>query len=407
MAATASALFERIEGDTARVKRPFRIDLLRANAVLHNQAATDDEMRDCLLEWCGKHQPCLFGRSAAQKGRLHFSILTEKAVRTWSDEEIAAKIAEDRRLWKQRALSDVERVAHSFIIVVASPVVAFAAPDRSLREFSERILDLSGWADVRRNARRVNEVSSDFLYLRHPASGRYFGFQFNLDFFACAGDGRWWHDHRFPGGIAFTGNSTGHMRAFRDWYGVDGKSDVATMLGLAMRTIKSAAPTKSVMSGTEPQDAIVDPIAEGRATWLINVDGDGKPFLRDVAPPWKAAPKDLEGKDWTRYEGVLHTDHAIRAEFFDPRDIPSTAGAPYRMDFSYLYDQGQRGFPEFTEGREFTEEDIFRELGTPDTWTHRASDEGSPRTEVEAQEVAEQLNALRSLEPPPWFAALD
>ena len=107
MAATANALFGRIEGDVQRIKRPFGIDLLRANEVLHNTAATDDEMRECLLEWCGKHQPCLFGRSAARQGRLHFSILTEKAVRTWSDEEIASKIAEDRKLWKQRALSDV------------------------------------------------------------------------------------------------------------------------------------------------------------------------------------------------------------------------------------------------------------------------------------------------------------
>jgi len=178
-------------------------------------------------------------------------------VRTWSDEEIGSKIAEDRKLWKQRALSDVDRVAHSFIIVVASPVVAYAAPDRSLKEFSEKILELAGWADVRRNARRVNEVSSDYLYLRHPESGCYYGFQFNLDFFACAGDKRWWHDHRFPGGIAFTGNSTGHMRAFREWYARDGKSDVEVMLGLAMRTIKSAAPTKSLIAAATPPETVV------------------------------------------------------------------------------------------------------------------------------------------------------
>src|SRR3954463_16188050 len=106
MTTTTNRLFDRIEGDIQRINRPFSIDLLRANQVLHNPAATDDEMRVCLLEWCGKHQPCLFGRSAARQGRLHFAILTEKALRTWSDEEIAAKVAGERKLWKQRALSD-------------------------------------------------------------------------------------------------------------------------------------------------------------------------------------------------------------------------------------------------------------------------------------------------------------
>jgi hypothetical protein len=197
------------------------------------------------------------------------------------------------------------------------------------------------------------------------------------------------------------------MRAFREWYARDGKSDVEAMLGLAMRTIKSAAPTKSVIAGAKPPGTVGDPLAEGRATWLVNVDGDGKPFLRDVAPPWKTSPKDLEGKDWTRYEGVLHTDHAIRQEFFDPRDVPSTAGKPYRMDLSYLYDKGQGAFLEFTGGREFTEEQIYRELGTPDTWTHRAADEPLTRTEEEARKVAEQLDALRQLESPPWFVPLD
>jgi hypothetical protein len=48
---------------------------------------------------------------------------------------------------------------------------------------------------------------------------------FNVDFFACAGDGRWWHDHRFPGGIAYTANSTGHMMRFRDWYQAKDQSE--------------------------------------------------------------------------------------------------------------------------------------------------------------------------------------
>ncbi len=407
MSHIANQLFGRLQGDPQRVARSFSDDILRANAALHNSSATDEELFRCLLIWCGNQQPCLFGRSAANKGRLHFSILRDAAVRTWSDEEIAAKIDEDRKLWKRRALKDASRAAHSFIIVVASSDVAMAAPDRSLREFSEKILELAGWANTPRSARRVNTISSDFLYLQHPESQKYYGFQFNLDFFACAGDRRWWHDHRFPGGIAFTGNSTGHLRAFREWYPGegDGKSDVKTMLSLAMRTIKSAAPMTAILAGNDPPREVVDPMAEGRATWLLDLDRDGRPLARDVAPPWDAAPPGLQGKDWTRYEGVLHTDHAIREEFFDPRDVPATRPAPYRMEFSYLFNQGQSDFIEFTGGREFTEQEIYEELGSPDTWTHRGAPEVE-RTEDEARAVADQLDALQNLPCPDWIEPL-
>ena len=124
------------------------------------------------------------------------------------------------------------------------------------------------------------------------------------------------------------------MRAFREWYPeeAEGKSDLKTMLGLAMRTIKNAAPTKAIIEGTAAPKDVVNPIAEGRATWLVDLDHDGQPHLRGVAPPWDSAPTDLQGKDWTQYQGVLHTDHAVREEFFDPRDIPSTRVAPYRIE---------------------------------------------------------------------------
>lgn len=47
-------------------------------------------------------------------------------------------------------------------------------------------------------------------------------------------------------------------------------------------------------------------------------------------------PSVLEGMDWTRYEGVLHTDHAVRAEFFLDREVAPMKTRPYLMDFTYL-----------------------------------------------------------------------
>ena len=245
---TVGDLFGRLSGDRWRVSHAFSEDIVQANALLHNTAATDDEMAECMGLWCTRRQPCQFGRVAASRGGIHFCFLREHAVSTWRDDQIAAKIDEERRLWKQRAAFGREQGPHSFVLVVASPRVAFAAPDRHLRAFSDRILELSGWGLGETGGRRKNMVTGDFLYLRHQVDGSFFGFRFNMDFFACAGDGRWWHDHRFPGGIAFTANSTGHMIASREWYG--GKDDGRTWaLKQAMLTIDSEGRTGATDGG--------------------------------------------------------------------------------------------------------------------------------------------------------------
>lgn len=382
-------LFARLSGDAWRVSHPFTDDMLQANALLHNTAATEMEMAECAALWSLRRQPCQFGRVAANEGRIHFCFLTERAVSTWSDEDIAEKIAEEKQLWKQRAAFDSLRGAHSFVLVVASSQVALSAPDQHLRAFSDRILELAGWEVDRRGARRKNTVTSDFLYLKHPSDGGFYGFRFNVDFFACAGDGRWWHDHRFPGGIAFTANSTGHMIAAREWYQGKGEARVWA-LKQAMLTIKNAMPTRETDS--------TDPLEQGRVTWLRSLDTEGKPFVKDSACPLAKMPTTLEGKDWTRYEGVLHTDHAVREEFFLDRGTAPTASKPNLMDFTYLYDERKDDFIQFTGGQPFTVEQIFMEIGRPEDWTHRAGKTVTSRSDAEMRGVAAQLQACRHWE---------
>ena len=391
-------LFARLSGDAWRLSHPFSDDLLQANALLHNSAATEAEMAECVNLWCLRRQPCQFGRVAAKQGRIHFCFLSERAVSDWSDDEIAKKIAEEKRLWKQRAAVDPVRGAHSFVLVVVAPRVAFAAPDRHLRAFSDRILELAGWGTGLRGARQSNTVTSDFLYLKDPHNSAFYGYRFNMDYFACAGDGRWWHDHRFPGGIAFTANSTGHMIAFREWYQQQtGGREWA--LKQAMFTIQNAAPTHETDS-TEPPE-------QGRATWLRSLDPDGKVLATGVACPLSKLPTTLEGKDWTRYEGVLHTDHAVREEFFLDRERAPTAAKPYLMDFTYLYDEKQDEFREFTGGRPFPVEEIFAEIGRPEDWTHRVSRVVPSRTLEDVAEIAKQIEVCRHWEVPPEFVLDD
>ncbi len=391
---TVSELFARLEGDPWRVSHPFSTNILEANALLHNSAATEDEMAECLALWCQRLQPCQFGKVAASQGRIHFCFLREVAVSQWTDAEIAEKIREEKQLWKQRASFDPKRAGHSLVIVVASPRVALAAPDQNLRAVSGRILELAGWEPDRRGVRRKNTVTSDFLYLKNPKDGVFYGFQFNADFFACAGDNRWWHDHRFPGGIAFTANSTGHMIRFREWYQAKDENE-SWALKQAMLTIQNAAPTRSTDSSV-PQE-------QGRVTWLRPLDANGKPLVENISCPLAKVPATLDGKDWTRYEGLLHTDHAVREEFFVDREVAPTASKPYLMDFTYLYDDKQEEFEEFTRGKRFSDEEVYAEIGSPSDWTHRASPRVESRSEEQAAKVAEQQLACSRWESPSWY----
>ena len=195
--------------------------------------------------------------------------------------------------------------------------------------------------------------------------------------------------HRFPGGIAFTANSAGHMIAVRDWYeGKDSAREWA--LKQAMLTINNAMPTRKTDSA--------EPSEQGRVTWLRPLDSEGKPLVSDIECPLARIPTALEGKDWTRYEGVLHTDHAVREEFFLDREVAPTASKPYLMDFAYLYDESQDDFIEFTGGKLFTVEQVFEEIGRPEDWTHRAGRAVRTRSDEEASSVAEQLHACRRWE---------
>lgn len=386
---TVAELLSRLSGDARRITLPFNEDILQANALLHNPAATEEEMAECLMLWCQRRQPCQFGRAAANRERIHFCFLREQDLLDWTDDEVAEKIRDEKRLWKQRAAFDRDRAAHSFIIVVASSRVALSAPDQHLRSFSDRILELSGWEPNRRGVRRLNTVTSDFLYLRNPFDSNFYGFRFNADFFACAGDGRWWHDHRFPGGIAFTANSTGHMMRFREWY--EGKvQSEAWALKQAMLTIKNAAPTKSSES--------TDPREQGRVTWLRELDNEGRPLIESLSCPVSDMRTSLSGKDWTRYEGLLHTDHAVREEFFQDREVAPTTSKPYLMDFTYLYDDSQPDFQDFSLGKPFSEEEVFNDIGRPEDWTHRAGVKTTLRNDDQAAMVLEQLLVCRQWE---------
>ena len=61
---------------------------------------------------------------------------------------------------------------------------------------------------------------------------------------------------------------------------------------------------------------------KGGRPGCADLDEEGKPLVDRLACPVQNMPKQLQGKDWTKYLGFLHTDHAVREEFFADRAQP-------------------------------------------------------------------------------------
>jgi len=308
-----------------------------------------------LSKWMQRQQPCLFGRVAAANNWLHHCILTERDFQQ-RDEDIAERIRGEALNWKRRSIRpnpEFSVPAHGFLLTAVSPRLAYASPDENLREFASRIRDLWGCPGTQEKS---GTMHWETLYLAHPADGTYRRFTFGVDFFAVQGDKRWWHDHRVPGGIAFTANSVGHMRRYREWYSGMGDQREWT-LKTAMGTIDLAAETPY-----------------GKATWLKPLGPNGQPVVERLrrcpfSKPEGVKPS-LRDKDWTRYGGYLHTDHSIRSEFFFERpDLsPDISRQQYLEDFTYLYDPTAKDYIRFIEGEVVSQEEVFAKLGPPEDW---------------------------------------
>ena len=370
-------LHRSLRHDRWRETHPFSPDIEEANRLIRQPFVSSNAIVTGLVKWFAKKQPCVFGRSAAQKNGLFVSVITEDDIND-GDEAVAAKISHDKRIWKQSAIVNPPNATPSSLtVLVASDRLAHAAPDENLRRFSLRILDLAGWSATD-SGTEANAITSDYLYLRHPTEGTFFGFKYNVDYFAAAADKRWWHDHRVPGGIAFTANSPGHMRHFEEWYS-HGADRSEWFVQTAMYTIAFAKRDAVEFPGALPPGEDIDPTADpeavtmpeprkGPVTWLRDAK-DGQPLRAGCPYPFTGEiPPKLKGKDWSSYLGLLHTDHSVRKEFFDGMDSPEMLHQPYVMDFSYLYDRRESDHTEFMLGVPVTIERISEELGPVDAW---------------------------------------
>lgn len=341
---------KRLDGDEWRKSNPFSPEITTVCEVLHNPYARDDERKLALRGWLAKHQPCVFGQVAA-KADKQYIIVIDEALIDQGDEAVKAKLLLEKQTWKQWSLEGGGK--HGLLVVFASPALHFAAPNQALRAVCQYARSL--FIDDAEADSAGNDVCHDWLYLKRPKTTEYVKFRVILDFFASAGDKRWWHDHRFPGGVAFTLNSLGHMARTKEWY-ENLSNPVEWSSRLAMLTISNA----------------FDHSQHGRATHLLDLNA-GTPF-KPMACPFSSPeklPEALRGKDWTTYSGSHHTDHSVRAEFFHQSPTPDHSRGDYLLDFMYVAGTSQLENIELMRGVPITESDLFDDIGAPETWRYK------------------------------------
>jgi hypothetical protein len=384
MSVPVAQLYDQLTTDPWREEVGFSPDIENAHQELFN-APDDSHRRNALGRWLQKHQPCLFGRIAAKAGFLNYCFL-DHADMLSSDGAIREKIQAARKEWTRDGF---EGKKSGFIISVVSDRTARAVPDDAVKTLALRLASLYLLRDV-----PADDIAHDEIWLEKPGrdatTWEWFA---GVNYFSAQGDKRWWHDHRMPGGMAFSVNSVGHMVKS----GILGKSMLALeealgappegwdlskvdslgkALVLAMQTIYSASNAVS-----------------GKATELFSIPKTdaGKPVIESpvVLPPF------LADKDFCLYRGRYHTDVTVPSEYFRP-DVQRPDGLPeHILDFTYLF-QGDIGNPDFItmgEGRPIRNDGEPGSLGSSGSAKRRRAE---PRL-VELAAVPRLADALQDL----------
>jgi hypothetical protein len=306
-----------LEADPWRQASPYSSDI--ADATVRLLAADRSAAERLLCEWLAKNQPCLFGRIAARLGLLSFCILTEGDISA-GDEHVRQTIQGSRLRWRALAYRGDKS---GFVIIVLANRIAAAAPNDRLRQFAVRLVELYLLADV-----TPDRIYMDEIFLEIEKRDRQtWRWDCGVNFFGTQADGRWWHDHRVPGGVALSVNSVGHMvksghlkdlSILEPSFRPHAVTTLAKALELAMRTISLAATTSS-----------------GRATELLPVSAEA---ANRCPVSQTSLPAGLADKNPCEYAGWYHTDITIPSIYFRPDAERPRDASSFRLDFTYLFD---------------------------------------------------------------------
>lgn len=325
-------LVETLESDPWRVAHGFSGDIESRHAVLFDHRKPRAEKITSLCSWLSDAQPCLFGRIEARQGRLVICLLTDHDLER-SDRDIRAKIQQHRLDWKRIAISGA---SHGLLIVVLSEKVARARPNAALHRFASRLCELYLGVEA------SNAIHLDELILRIETEGSpvWHSWKVGVNYFSAQGDGRWWHDHRFPGGMAFSMNSVGHMARTRAEEAI--KRDPSLL-----KRIAEVPREKLVYFALPTAMKTIGPPCDGstRGTWLV----PRGTFSEDIEPPTFEQRQRCFGELATysenRYRGLYHTDHTIPSSYFD-EGLWERERLPARDDlyFTYLHSRADADY---------------------------------------------------------------
>lgn len=327
MADSISHLYSQLEPDEWREGQDFSPELKEANRRLFEPGITDAEAEQVLGTWLQKHQPCLFGRIAAKLGGISYCILHEDDLGR-PDGFIKNKIQVARLAWTRDGFDGKKS---AFIILAVSPRIANALPGPVMCELARRLCHLYLETNIEMDYAHLEQI-----YLQKPGSRmttwKWFA---GVNYFCAQGDNRWWHDHRIPGGMAFSVNSVGHLvksgmitKAMQELDGLTGApsegypeakvDSLDKALDLAMRTIDKASVAVS-----------------GKATELLPLPDD-RGELPVPECPVKLSDA-MSDKNYCEYRGHYHTDYTLPSEYFLP-DVERPKGLKdHSLDFTYLF----------------------------------------------------------------------
>jgi len=312
--------------DKLRKTRRFSQDMQSTHAILLNSQNTKTQKINAYRGWLTKSQPCIFGRLAATQRRVFICLLEENEILGMrrGDDDLRDTIQDYRQLWKRYAL---EGLSSSLVIAVIGESLVREAPDERLKEFCRRLLEL--YMEIPHIPDDTIVPQREYVFLRMASTGagdKFLKFATLPNVFCSQGDGRWWHDHRCPGGVMITSNALGH-----DLYSRSGRSQIDDAKKLeaveqAMRTINNAYREKpSKKAGA---------LKHCPATFLVPKGTNAEPVLK----------RDLADYSADHYEGYFHTDHLLPSVFFQKERDPKNLKLYQDLSLRYIFDS--KGDPE-------------------------------------------------------------
>jgi hypothetical protein len=305
--------------DRLRGRHPFSPDIVATNAVLFNRQFTKPQKIRAYRQWLETNQPCVFGKIAAKNKNVFICLVEEHEILAMrrGDDDVRDTIQDCRQAWKRHAL---DGLSSSFLLVLVSPSLVEKAPDDRLKEIARRLLEL--YMEVRPIPDDTILNQREYVFLRQQLTGgkeQLLKFATLPNVFCAQGDGRWWHDHRTPGGIMITSNALGHFAYVRHKTKMLSSKETTWALENAMRTISNAAP-----SPRAPK------IKHCPATRLISRGSDETTPLRESSDFHRFSPD--------HYEGFFHTDHLVPAAFFQPDRDPKKLIKYEDLSLRYIWD---------------------------------------------------------------------